>query len=191
MSKVRKQTRREFLRDLAVVTGGATLGTSLLATKEAETAAMTEVPLSGVVRHNPDLCRGCKLCELACSASHDGQCSPDLSRIHINNQDLELEFTALVCAQCVSPSCYFACPEKDKALSIDPTTGARYVNQAGCIGCGSCVKACPLPQAPVWLHPVNGSQKSFKCDLCKDRKEGPLCVEVCPRRALTFEERRA
>jgi Fe-S-cluster-containing hydrogenase component 2 len=190
MPDMRKQTRREFFRDLAVVSGGAAMGTSLLVSREADAAAMTEISQCGVVKHNPELCRGCKLCEMACSTSHDGQCSSQLSRIHIDNDDLNLDFTALVCAQCASPSCYFACPKKDEAMSIDPTTGARYVNAAGCIGCGSCVEACPLPEAPVWLQTVNGKQKSFKCDLCKDRKEGPLCVEICPRGALTFEERR-
>jgi Fe-S-cluster-containing hydrogenase component 2 len=33
---------------------------------------------------------------------------------------------------------------------------------------------------------VNGKRVYFMCDLCKDRTEGPLCVEICPGEALTF-----
>jgi len=145
-----------------------------------------EVPKSGVIIHNPTLCRGCGICELACSAYHNGECSSFLSRIHINAEDLDLNFPAVVCAQCNSPSCYFACPLKDSALCIDKETGARYINEDECTGCGECVEACPLPNPAIW-QTSNG--EFFKCDLCKGRKGGPICIEVCPRNALTFVAR--
>lgn len=144
-----------------------------------------EVPKSGMIVHNPNLCRGCKICELACSAYHEGQCSPYLSRIHIVAEDLDLNFPARVCAQCNSPSCYFACPLKDEALCIDSDTGTRYVNENECIGCGECAKACPLPNPPIWQKGATGNGAFFKCDLCRGRKGGPICVEMCSRKALT------
>ena len=73
-----------------------------------------------------------------------------------------------------------------------------------CIGCKSCVMACPFgavsvatTQVPVLMGDVRvGSQtKSFvlKCDLCVDRPGGPACAEACPTKGLTLvdEERLA
>jgi carbon-monoxide dehydrogenase iron sulfur subunit len=190
MSDQRKVTRREFVRDFAVITGGAAVGVGLSKDALAEVQVIKEIPKAGVVVHDPSLCRGCKICEVACSASHDGECSSYLSRIHIKPNDLDLVFSGLVCSQCESPSCYFACPKKDQALCIDKETGARYINQDECLGCGQCIEACPLPEAPIWLKTVKGREVAFKCDLCRGRAAGPICVELCPRKALTFEERR-
>jgi len=146
-----------------------------------------DIPKSRFIVHEPSLCRGCGICELACSAYHEGECSSYLSRIHITPEDLDLNFPAVVCTQCNSPGCYFACPLKDEALCVDSETGARYINEDECTGCGECAEACPLPVSPIW-QTSNGIY--FKCDLCKGRKDGPICVEMCPRKALTFKARR-
>ena len=193
MSEKKKQTRRDFFKDFAVITGGAAVGVgvpSVMLSKKAMAGAMTDVPKSGVVVHNPEICRGCKICEVGCSAYHDGICSSYLSRIQIDSDAINFEWSGLVCAQCDAPSCYFVCPEKDKAMCIDKATGVRYVNEAKCVGCGKCAEACPLPEPPVRLKTLKGKEVSFKCDLCKGRQGGPICVELCPRIALTFEERR-
>jgi Fe-S-cluster-containing hydrogenase component 2 len=87
-----------------------------------------------------------------------------------------------VCQQCRSPNCYFACPNKDKALCVDTTTGVKYVNIANCVGCGKCNKACPFNPPRANVQPVKNV--SFKCDLCRDRPEGPICVEYCTMHAL-------
>jgi Fe-S-cluster-containing hydrogenase component 2 len=146
------------------------------------------VPKSGRIVHNPELCRGCKVCETACSAQHDGICSAHLSRIHIIPDDLLLEFPAYVCRQCDFPSCYYACPKKDQAMCIDQATGARFIHQEECLHCGSCERACPFTPSLVWVRTNTPKKTYFKCDLCFDRKEGPICVEVCPRGALTYEK---
>lgn len=146
------------------------------------------IPRSGRVIHHAELCRSCGICELGCSAYHDGVCSSYLSRIHLAPHDLDLEFPAVVCSQCSSPSCYHACPLKDEALCIDEKTGARYINEDACTGCEECADACPLPEKPIWQRKA-GNGTFFKCDLCKSRKEGPLCIEMCPRKALTFVKR--
>lgn len=190
MSEQKKVTRREFVRDFAVITGGAAVGAGLSKEALAEVPVVKEIPKCGVVVHDPDLCRGCKICEVACSAYHDGACSSYLSRIHVAANDLDLVFSGLVCSQCDSPSCYFACPKKDQAQCIDKETGARYINQDECGGCGKCAEACPLPEAPIWFKTVKAREVAFKCDLCRGRAAGPICVELCPRKALRFEERR-
>ena len=69
-----------------------------------------------------------------------------------------------------------------------------------CIGCGSCVRACPFGVLPDVLAGVPtgfGStgritgHKAAKCDLCTDRTTGhddvvPRCVSACPTGALMF-----
>jgi Fe-S-cluster-containing hydrogenase component 2 len=146
----------------------------------------TDVPKSGKIAHNPELCRGCKMCELACSAYHDGMCSAHLSRIHVVPDDLALEFPAPVCNQCQYPSCYYACPKKDKSMCIDSKTGARYINEDECLRCGKCARACPFTPSLIWHIAEDTKKRYYKCDLCRNREEGPFCVEVCPRNALTF-----
>jgi len=148
-----------------------------------------EVSRSGVIIHNPGLCRGCKICELACSVYHDGICSAHLSRIHVVPDDLALEFPAQICHQCQYPSCYYACPKKDKSMCIDEKTGARYINQDECIRCGSCFRACPFAPSLVWMTEEDSKKRYYKCDLCRGRESGPICAEFCPRGALTYESR--
>jgi len=144
---------------------------------------------SGKVIHNPELCRGCRICELACSAYHDGACGAHLSRIHVIPDDLALEFPAQVCHQCQYPSCYYACPKHDKSLCIDAKTGARYINTDECLRCGNCARACPFTPSLIWVREEESKKIYYKCDLCRGRNEGPICVEVCPRNALTYVTR--
>lgn len=145
------------------------------------------VPKSGRIEHNPDLCRGCRICEVACSAYHDEICSSQLSRIHVVPNDLALEFPAQICRQCEYPGCYYACPKKDKSLCIDIETGARYINEEECIRCGSCYRACPFTPSLIFINEEDGKKRYYKCDLCRGRAGGPICAEVCPRDALTYK----
>jgi Fe-S-cluster-containing dehydrogenase component len=66
-----------------------------------------------------------------------------------------------------------------------PKDGIVFVDQALCIGCKSCMIACPWG-APQW-NP--GTGKVVKCDYCMDRlDEGllPACVNNCTTRCLHF-----
>jgi len=152
---------------------------------------LTQKPInSGKISIDKDLCSGCGICELACSLYHEGKCSPALSRIKVEKKFLDLEFSPVICIQCDWPSCYYECPEK--AIKIDQKTGARYIDPDNCTGCGKCVKACPLmPEKQVIRYKrINKKKIYFKCDLCRDRKEGPLCVEICPRKVLTYHKKK-
>ena len=106
------------------------------------------------------------------------------------------------CRHCEDAPCAKACPTG--ALFFDPKNHRIGVNEDNCIGCKSCVMACPFgavsvatTQVPVLMGDVRvGSQtKSFvlKCDLCVDRPGGPACAEACPTKGLTLvdEERLA
>jgi carbon-monoxide dehydrogenase iron sulfur subunit len=151
---------------------------------------VAHIPASSVVLHKKALCRGCRICELVCSATHDGVCGAHLSRIHIEADDFAFSFPAVICRQCKTAACYQACPYPDKALCIDETTGARYIDEAECDGCGDCATACPLPRSPIWKKPEGAGAVSFKCDLCRQIEGGPQCVEMCPWSALVVKQRR-
>jgi len=73
-------------------------------------------------------------------------------------------------------------------MYIDVETGARVIDESKCNGCGACAEACPLMpnKRVIGYKEADGSRVFFKCDLCKDRESGPICVEVCPPGALKF-----
>jgi anaerobic carbon-monoxide dehydrogenase iron sulfur subunit len=146
---------------------------------------------ASVVVHKKTLCRACRICELICSATHDGACGAHLSRIHIVSDDFGFSFPATICAQCKSAECHGACPRADRALCIDRDTGTRYIDESECDGCGSCAEACPLPRSPIWSKRAGEAAVFFKCDLCRDIEGGPQCVEMCPWDALVHKQRKA
>jgi len=161
--------------------------------KSAKTAnlRLQKLPRSGYIKVDRNACLACRECEVVCSLYHEGECNPALSSIQVTFNDFVPGFPSLsVCKQCDWPACYYACADvlEESAIEIDPVTGARFINESKCIGCGAGLRACPLtPEMPVIYYKVVNSKKVyFKCDLCKDRAEGPLCVEICPGGALTF-----
>ena len=166
--------------------------------KEEATAKIPQLQRSGVIEVEESLCLACRECEVACSLYHEGECNPSLSRIRISFDDFTPGFPSItVCKQCDWPACYYACVSRweEPAMAIDEATGARYVDAEKCSGCGSCMKACPLtPERSVMAFKKVGRKRVyFKCDLCYDRPEGPVCVDICPGDALKLvaaEERR-
>lgn len=161
----------------------------------AATGALPRPQRSGFIQADPKKCLACRECEVACSLSHEGQCNPELARIRIDHDDYVMGWPDMrVCKQCDFPACYFAClarwgeTAEGAAIAIDERTGARYVDEAKCRGCGACARACPLtPERPVIQSKKVGKKAIyFKCDLCRERAEGPVCVDVCPGQALTF-----
>jgi Fe-S-cluster-containing hydrogenase component 2 len=173
--------RREFLSGAgAAFTFGAVAG---IAGKPGPAAiAAADTPVAGRIEHNPSVCAGCGVCSLMCSLNHEKETAFKLSRSEIVRDPFEATYSLNVCRQCLAPSCYQACPNKGSALCIDAATGIKYVNIENCIGCGECTNACPLEPAGVKLNP--NQTAAMKCDLCRGRENGPICVEYCAQQAL-------
>jgi electron transport protein HydN len=72
----------------------------------------------------------------------------------------------------------------DEALCIDQSSGARYINEDACTGCVACIDACPFKPPNIALD--DEKAVAFKCDLCRGRAGGPICVEYCAYGALQF-----
>lgn len=138
------------------------------------------VPISA----DDELCRGCDMCVLACSLRHTAQCAPSLARLQVTKDVERYHFTIRICQQCADAACLEACPIPG-AMERD-ATGVVSIVEGECIACGRCMAACPYEGI---AHHV-GLDVYLKCDLCRGREGGPLCVELCPTGALSYRSRR-
>ena len=137
--------------------------------------------------HTPEVCTGCGLCDLMCSLYHEGEQGQTLSRGELVGDRLISEFTFNVCRQCPSPECWDACPKQDSALCVDEAHRTTYIRSDECDGCGDCIEACPFDPPRIKMHPEKSI--AFKCDLCRDRSEGPICIEYCSFDALSLSQK--
>ena len=144
-------------------------------------AGRSDVPR---LHYDADKCTGCGQCELMCALYHAGDGGPRLARLRIDRHPLVAAFEARLCAHCWAPSCYAVCTHQGEALCLDDT-GIAFVDPEECSGCKACVAACPFdPPRMGWDRE---RLVAFKCDLCRGRQEGPICVEFCPVSALSLE----
>ena len=136
-------------------------------------------------------CSGCRACEVACVAHHEGRFGTAMAGIHVVKVEPLGIDQPHVCRQCGTTAtqapCVAACPVG--ALSVDAHTGAVWVDvdpasPSACIGCASCVDACPFGMAA--LHPETGT--AIICDLCGG---DPACVKRCATEAIVYAERGA
>lgn len=162
-------------------------------TEKVDLSTLELPPSQGYMLVDFRKCQGCLTCMLACSLAHEGRENLSLARLQVAQDpfgrfpgDLNLE----PCSQCLDPECLKACPSE--ALHVDEQNGnIRTVDKEKCIGCKSCVEACPFDTArAIWNHE---DERAIKCDLCTDtpywnEEGGPggkqICVEVCPVNAI-------
>jgi Fe-S-cluster-containing hydrogenase component 2 len=124
-----------------------------------------------------EVCSGCRACEVACVARHEGQFGTATARIRVTKiEPLGLDHPH-VCRLCRHAPCAGACPTG--ALVRDQPKGAILVQLDDCIGCSACVDACPFGAAS--LHPDTGV--ALICDLCHG---DPACVKRCATGAIVY-----
>lgn len=133
-----------------------------------------------LIRIEASKCVGCKACELACSFSNFDEFAPTKARI-VNEVFMEeAKFITVTCMQCDDPWCLKACPKL--AIVKDAETGLVTVDENRCVGCRTCVSACPFGM----IKYVASTGKADKCDLCGDNF--PECVTFCPTGCLTYSD---
>ncbi len=139
-------------------------------------------------------CIGCQMCMMDCAAHHaeekdlpiayprSWEILPD-SRLYV---DLDGPHgVPLLCKHCENAPCATVCPTG--AIRVDEEYGFKVMNKNRCIGCRSCILTCPFGLISM----DRAGKAAQKCDMCIDRfRDGiePVCVQVCPRGALSLKE---
>jgi carbon-monoxide dehydrogenase iron sulfur subunit len=91
----------------------------------------------------------------------------------------------LLCKHCENAPCAIVCPTE--AIQVDGEFGFKVLNKDRCIGCRSCLLSCPFGLISMDKE----GKAAQKCDMCVERfQEGiePVCVQVCPRGALSVKK---
>jgi Fe-S-cluster-containing dehydrogenase component len=133
-------------------------------------------------------CIGCRACELHCKTRNDVPVGPSFCKIMPVGPDVvggvpRIHFVFMPCFHCEEPWCVAVCPTG--AMNQRQKDGIVSVDRSLCIGCKTCITACPWG-APQWDKETG---KVIKCDFCKDRlDEGlePACVTGCTTAALKW-----
>ncbi len=126
-----------------------------------------------VFRAIPELCTGCRTCEMMCSLAKTSTINPYMARLKVDSSTENGARQITICRHCKRPLCKEACPVED-AMTTDEQTGAVVINDNTCIGCMECAEACPF--GAIGISP---EKQVLKCDLCKG---DPVCVKYCPPR---------
>ncbi len=210
---IRKVSRRKVLAVLgAAGAGAAAVGTGILGREKAAAAASgARAVASGATKRRSgqvpqwamvlDLrrCDGCKACTMACQQRHYLHSDQTWIKVYkMTSAGGQTYHMPRPCMMCEDPPCMYVCPV---GATFRTDEGIVLVDQSVCIGCRTCMAACPyearyfnwstpkpaprmpgMPQSPEWPVPqVLGTVG--KCVWCADRLphgELPACVQGCP-----------
>ena len=129
-------------------------------------------------------CIGCHACSTACKS--ENQVPLGVYRTWVkyvetgSYPDVRRRFQVTRCNHCANPPCVRICPvtamyqRDDGIVEFDPSI---------CIGCKSCMQACPYDS--IYLDPETNT--AAKCHFCAHRLDvglEPACVVVCPEHAI-------
>ncbi|MBI3966565.1 MAG: 4Fe-4S dicluster domain-containing protein [Chloroflexi bacterium] len=203
-TKSARLTRRGFLQTIGAAAAGAAV-TGSATDRGAASSAPSE---SAAAEHQwafvIDLrrCDGCEECTVACQKTH--YLSPGQTWIKVyrlTGAHGQAYFMPRLCMHCENAPCVRVCPV---AATFKNAEGVVLVDQNTCIGCRTCMAACPyearyfnwdppppalnLHEQPMPEFPVPQQQGTVgKCILCVHNANVgklPVCVEACAMGAL-------
>jgi Fe-S-cluster-containing dehydrogenase component/formate-dependent nitrite reductase membrane component NrfD len=129
-------------------------------------------------------CIGCHACTVACKSENDVPLGDFRTWVKYTERgsfpQVRRSFAVLRCNQCTKAPCVTICPVT--ALDKRPD-GIVDVDPALCIGCKSCMQACPYDA--LYINETSGTAE--KCHFCAHRVEkglAPACAVVCPTEAI-------
>lgn len=140
-------------------------------------------------------CIGCDTCAVACKMENNIPLGQFRLVVHefknnipsnraTNQQDNPDQFwVPSMCHHCDNAPCIAVCPTE--ALYANASDGMVNLDTTKCIGCARCGEVCPYDA--ISYDPKIGT--ADKCTMCDHRvKEqlDPMCVVVCPTRAIHF-----
>ncbi|QBH96384.1 oxidoreductase FeS-binding subunit [Limnobaculum zhutongyuii] len=134
-------------------------------------------------------CIGCRVCEVACVMTHNQGKHPEVPELYfprINVIKTASIKTAVTCRHCEDAPCVQVCP----SAALTHGDNCIQLDKAKCIGCKTCVLACPFGAIGMVEESVTFADggpnriTAHKCDLCADDAESPACVANCPTKAL-------
>jgi tetrathionate reductase subunit B len=182
--------RRDFLKIGLVVTGIFAGGTVLSLVSNARglfssDAFRDEYPykphFSMIIRQ--DRCIGCERCMEGCVSTNRVPGYGWRTRVLLRKDPKAIgqkqEFIPILCNHCNNPPCVRTCPTK--ATYKDKTNGIVRMNEKKCIGCKSCMIACPYD-----FRYFNEEKHAIdKCDFCfRERlskgETNVACSVACP-----------
>ena len=185
-------TRRQLLRGAAVVGAAAVAAPSTAEARQERGRQPGDVGLL----YDSTLCIGCRACVTRCKeanklpadvATLNGvpyDAPTDLNAttktvIQVAAQGDRFAFVKRQCMHCLDPACVSACMIKAYQKGPDGVIG---YDPSRCLGDRYCQIACPFNVPKFeWSKAV---PVMVKCEMCRHRKEGPACSEVCPRQAV-------
>lgn len=128
-------------------------------------------------------CIGCQACVTGCQMRHRTPDDVQLRTATSFEQQPVGPWISVACNHCEDPACVSVCPT---GATIKREDGIVAHDPEVCIGCQSCIKACPYGH-PVYLEEEN---RIIRCDMCAARLDAgdvPACVEACPMKILTVD----
>lgn len=125
---------------------------------------------------NPDVCTGCRMCEMACSIHHEHLARPTQLRIKVAYAS-DAFYTPITCIHCEEAYCLESCGF-DALERAGPGEIVKVIDE-NCIGCLLCVDACPYGGITF----VEEKDTVVKCDLCGG---DPACATYCATGAIIF-----